>query len=74
MSGRSFGTRQVLQERSFLESPAQRYELRDIGPTCFAQGLTGFLQFIAELRGAGSVFRCSQCKSDTMVKGGPRWL
>jgi undecaprenyl-diphosphatase len=23
---------------------------------------------------AGSVFRCSQCKSHTMVQGGPRWL
>jgi hypothetical protein len=53
---------------------AQRYELRDIGPTCFAQGLKGFLQFIAKVRGAGSIYRCSQCKSHTMVQGGPRWL
>ena len=43
-------------------------------PTCFAQGLKGFLQFIAKLRGAGSIYRCSQCKSHTMVQGGPRWL
>jgi LSD1 subclass zinc finger protein len=34
----------------------------------------GFLQFIAKLRGAGSIYRCSQCKSHTMVQGGPRWL
>jgi hypothetical protein len=43
-------------------------------PTCFAQGLKGFLHFIAKLRGAGSIYRCSQCKSHTMVQGGPRWL
>jgi hypothetical protein len=53
---------------------AQRYELRDIGPSCFAQGLKGFLQFIGKVRGAGSICRCSQCKSHTMVQGGPRWL
>jgi len=43
-------------------------------PTCFEQGVKGFLQFIAKLRGAGSIYRCSQCKSHTMVQGGPRWL
>lgn len=43
-------------------------------PSCFAQGVKGFLQFIAKLRGAGSIYRCSQCKSDTTVQGEPRWL
>ena len=43
-------------------------------PDLLRAGPDGFLQFIAELRGAGSLFRYSQCRSHTMVQGGPRWL
>jgi hypothetical protein len=45
---------------------ARRYELRDIGPTCFAQGQTGFLQFIAELprRGIGLPLQSMQESHD----------
>jgi hypothetical protein len=62
--------------RSYMLKPEERGSEYPawLCPTCFAQGLKGFLQFIAKLRGAGSIYRCSRCKSHTMVQGGPHWL
>jgi hypothetical protein len=49
------------------------FTLRDPGWRA-PQRFAGLLQFIAKVRGAGSIYRYSQCKSHTMVQSGPRWL